>query len=169
MGTKTLFIGGVKSGKSLQAEKYTLKKCKNIPIYLATTEFIDEEMKERIQNHKLQRSQNFLTKEEPLNLFEAIQPVKSHVLVECISMWINNMLYHEFTYEDIQEHLLKVLALPQDIIFVQNDVGTGIIPDNALARKYIDISGKISQIIAQHCDNVFHVIAGIPTQIKGKK
>jgi len=169
MGNKTLFIGGIKSGKSYHAEQYTLKNCKNLPIYLATTEFIDAEMKERIEQHKLQRSQNFLTIEESLNLLEAISPVKSHVLVECISMWINNMLHHEFTYEDMEEHILKVLALPHDIVFVQNDVGAGIIPDNALARKYIDISGKISQLLGQHCDNVFHVIAGIATPIKGEK
>jgi len=166
---KTLFIGGIKSGKSYHAEQYTLKHAKNIPVYLATTEFIDDEMKERIQKHKLQRSQNFLTKEESMNLLEAIHPIKSLVLVECISMWINNMLYHEFSYEDIEDHILKVLSLPHDIVFVQNDVGAGVIPDNALARQYIDISGRISQILAQHCDKVFHVIAGIPTQIKGKK
>ncbi|MDF1881642.1 bifunctional adenosylcobinamide kinase/adenosylcobinamide-phosphate guanylyltransferase [Sulfurimonas sp. MAG313] len=166
MGTKTLFIGGIKSGKSYHAEQYTLKHSKNLPVYLATTEFIDKEMKERIEQHKLQRSQNFLTREEPLNLLEAIAPIKSYVLIECISMWINNMLHHGFTFEDIQEHLLKLLELPHDIVFVLNDVGAGIIPDNALARKYIDISGKISQILGQHCDNVFHVIAGIGTKIK---
>ena len=166
MGTKTLFIGGIKSGKSYHAEQYTLKHSKNLPVYLATTEFIDAEMKERIQNHKLQRSQNFLTREESLNLVEAISPIKSYVLLECVSMWINNMLHHEFTYEDIQDHINKLLELPHDIVFVQNDVGAGIIPDNALARKYIDISGKISQILGKNCDNVFHVIAGISTKIK---
>jgi len=166
---KTLFIGGIKSGKSYHAEQYALRYSKNLPVYLATTEFIDEEMKERIERHKLQRSQNFLTKEESMNLLEAIHPIKNLVLVECISMWINNMLYHAFTYEDIEDHILKVLALPHDIVFVQNDVGSGVIPDNALARQYVDISGKISQILGEHCDKVFHVIAGIATQVKGKK
>ena len=135
-------------------------------MYLATTEFIDEEMKERINQHKLQRSQNFLTKEEPLNLVEALEPIKGLVLIECVSMWVNNMLYHGFEYEDIQEHIEKLLALPLDIVFVQNDVGAGIIPDNQLAREYIDISGKISQLLGQHCNKVFHVIAGISTKIK---
>ena len=166
MGTKSLFIGGIKSGKSYQAEQYTLKHSKHLPVYLATTEFIDTEMKERIEKHKLQRSENFLTLEEPLNLYEVIKPVKSYVLVECISMWINNMLHHGFSDEDITEHLSKLLALPHDIVFVQNDVGAGIIPDNALARQYIDISGKVSQLIAKYCDDVFHVIAGISTKIK---
>jgi len=166
---KALFIGGIKSGKSLHAEQFCLKYAKNLPIYLATTEFIDNEMQERIERHKLQRSQNFLTKEEPLNLLEAITPIKNLVLVECISMWINNMLYHGFSEEDILEHTSKVLELPHDIVFVQNDVGAGVISDNELARKYVDISGKLSQIIAKKCDKVFHVIAGISTQIKGKQ
>jgi len=163
---KALFIGGIKSGKSFHAEQFSLKHSKNLPVYLATTEFIDEEMKERINQHKLQRSQNFLTKEEPLNLVEALEPIKGLVLIECVSMWINNMLYHGFEYEDIQEHIEKLLALPLDIVFVQNDVGAGIIPDNKLAREYIDISGKISQLLGQHCNKVFHVIAGISTKIK---
>jgi len=166
---KTLFIGGIKSGKSRHAEAFTLKYAKNIPVYLATTEFMDEEMQERIENHKLQRSENFLTVEEPMNLLEAVRPMKSIVLIECVSMWINNMLYHGFTYQDINAHIQRLLELPHDIVFVQNDVGAGVIPDNALAREYIDISGKISQLLSQHCDKVFHVIAGIPTQIKGKK
>ena len=166
---KVLFIGGIKSGKSFHAEQFSLKHSKNLPVYLATTEFIDAEMKERIEKHKLQRSENFLTKEEPLNLVEALEPMKGLILIECVYMWINNMLYHGFEEEDILHHIKKVLELPLDIVFVQNDVGAGVIPDNKLARQYIDISGKISQLLGLHCDKVFHVIAGISTQIKGKK
>ncbi len=163
---KALFIGGIKSGKSFHAEQFSLKHSKLPPVYLATTEFIDGEMKERIDQHKLQRSENFLTLEEPMNLLEAIRPLKTLVLIECTSMWINNMLYHGFEYTDIQEHIEKLLSLPQDIVFVLNDVGSGVIPDNALARKYVDISGKVSQLLGHNCDNVFHVIAGISTKIK---
>lgn len=163
---KALFIGGIKSGKSLNAETFALKHSTLPPIYLATTEFIDAEMKERIEMHKLQRSENFLTLEEPLNLLAAVRPLKTLVLIECTSMWINNMLYHGFKYEDIQDHIQKLLALPQDIVFVLNDVGSGVIPDNALAREYVDISGKISQILGENCDKVFHCIASIATKIK---
>ncbi len=166
---KALFIGGVKSGKSFHAEQFCLQHSKLPPVYLATTEFVDEEMKERIKTHQLQRSERFLTVEESLNIYEAITPMKSTVLVECVSMWINNMLYHGFEYEAIHEHIQKLLALPHDIVFVQNDVGSGVIADNALAREYVDISGRISQLIASRSDKVFHVIAGISTQIKGKQ
>ena len=166
---KTLFIGGIKSGKSRHAEAFTLKYAKNIPVYRATTEFLDEEMQKRIADHKLQRSENFLTVEESMNLLETVRPMKSIVLIECVSMWINNMLYHGFEYKDINAHMQRLLDLPHDIVFVQNDVGSGVIPDNALSRAYVDISGKISQLLGQQCDKVFHVVAGIPTQIKGKK
>jgi adenosylcobinamide kinase/adenosylcobinamide-phosphate guanylyltransferase len=163
---KALFIGGIKSGKSFLAEKYAITHAKKKPIYLATTEFIDSEMSERIKAHKTQRRDTFTTLEEPLKLSNAISQTKDIALVECVSMWINNMLYHGSDYEDIKKEIKMVLALDKDVVFVLNDVGSGIIPDNALARKYIDISGKISQIIARECNEVFHVIAGIGTKIK---
>jgi len=163
---KTLFIGGIKSGKSFLAETYTIKHANTKPIYLATTEFIDAEMSERILQHKKQRENNFTTLEEPLRLNSIVTNIDDIVLVECVSMWINNMLYHEYTFDDIKKEIQLILAQEKNIVFVLNDVGSGIIPDNKLAREFIDISGKISQIIAKECDEVFHVIAGIGTKIK---
>jgi len=163
---KALFIGGIKSGKSFNAEQYTLKIATKKPIYLATTEFIDDGMKERIKEHKLQRQDKFETIEESLKLYKSISTCKDIVLVECVSMWINNMLYHEFCFEDMKQELEQILALDQSIVFVLNDVGSGIIPDNKLARDFVDISGKLSQVIASKCDEVFHTIAGISTKIK---
>lgn len=164
---KTLFIGGIKSGKSYSAEQYTLALAAGAkPVYLATTELLDDEMKERISLHQQQRLENFITLEEPMDLVGAVQTLESPVLIECITMWINNMLYHQKTKEQIIEHINSLLALPNEIVFVHNDVGAGIIPDNALARQYIDISGTVSQIIASQCDEVFHCIAGIATKIK---
>lgn len=166
---KTLFIGGIKSGKSYNAEQYTLALGGDLkPCYLATTELLDDEMQERISLHQQQRLELFTTLEEPLDLLGAIKTLKSPVLIECTTMWVNNMLYHGRTKEQILEHINKVLTLPNEIVFVHNDVGAGIIPDNALARQYIDISGTLSQLIASHCDEVYHCIAGIATQIKGR-
>jgi len=163
---KTLFIGGIKSGKSFNAEKYTLQDSKNKPIYLATTEFIDDGMKIRIDEHKKYREDKFITIEEPLKLYENISTSKDIVLVECVSMWINNMLYHGFTLDNMKEELNSILELDTSIVFVLNDVGSGIIPANKLAREFVDISGKLSQLIASKCDEVFHTIAGISTKIK---
>jgi len=163
---KTLFIGGIKSGKSINAQEYILKYSTSKPIYLATTEFIDKEMQKRVDEHKINRADNFITIEEPLKIYDVINTNKNYVLVECVSMWINNMLYHGFNYEDMRRELIKILELKQSIVFVLNDVGSGIIPDNSLAREFIDISGKLSQLIASHCDEVYHTIAGISTRIK---
>lgn len=166
MSKKTLFIGGIKSGKSLNAQDYILKNSDTKPLYLATTEFIDEGMKLRIDEHKKSRKDSFSTLEEPLNIFNIIEKSDKPILVECISMWINNMLYHDFTFDDMVVELNKIMKLDKSIVFVLNDVGSGVIPDNPLARKFVDISGKISQLIASKCNEVYHTIAGISTRIK---
>lgn len=163
---KTLFIGGIKSGKSRSAESYIQKLSDQKPLYLATTEFIDDEMEKKIAAHKKAREDRFITVEEALNLREKIEMQKGAVLVECLSMWINNMLYHEKSYDDIEAEINAVLALERDIVFVINDVSSGIIPDNKLAREFVDVSGRISQIVASGCDEVYHVIAGISSRIK---
>ena len=163
---KTLFIGGIKSGKSFNAEKYVLENSTKKPVYIATTEFIDEGMQERIQEHKKQRQDSFITLEEPLKLHNVISEQEDTVLVECLSMWINNMLYHDFGFDDMVNEIESILELDKSVVFVLNDVGCGVIPDNRLAREFIDISGKLSQLIASGCDEVYHTIAGISTKIK---
>jgi len=164
---KVLFIGGIKSGKSLNAEKYIQKLSKSKPVYLATTEFIDDEMRERIAKHKTQRKENFLTVEEALELSSEIKKHdNSAVLVECLSIWVNNMLYHEKNYEDMQAEINSVMMQERDIVFVINDVSCGVIPENPLARKFVDANGKIAQLVAEGCDEVYHVVAGIATRIK---
>ncbi len=164
---KALFIGGIKSGKSFNAEQYILNiSAGRKPFYLATTELLDEEMKTRITVHQKRRADNFFSIEESLRLYDTLKELDAPVLIECTTMWINNMLYHKHGQEQIIEHMDRVLSLPQTIVFVHNDVGAGIIPDNALARQYIDISGIVSQKIALACDDVFHCIAGIATKIK---
>ena len=166
MNKKVLFIGGIKSGKSLNAQNYILNISKDKPIYLITNEFIDGEMKLRIEAHKELRGDKFITQEEPLKLYETISNSMAPLLVECVSMWINNMLYHDFTLECMQEQIRNILELDKTVVFVLNDVGSSIIPDNKLAREFVDISGKISQQIASSCDEVFHTVAGISTRIK---
>lgn len=163
---KTLFIGGVKSGKSRHAEAFTLGLSRNPVVYLATSEAFDAEMRERIEAHRLMRSERFLSCEEPLNILSCIEPSGPPVLIECMTVWMNNMLYHGFSKEDIYAQIDALLALDRDIVFVLNDVGSGIIPDNALARAFVDISGIASQKLAQGCDEVYHCIAGIATRIK---
>ncbi|MBL4708866.1 MAG: bifunctional adenosylcobinamide kinase/adenosylcobinamide-phosphate guanylyltransferase [Flavobacteriales bacterium] len=163
---QALFIGGIKSGKSKCAEEYVLKSTSTTPIYLATTEFIDEEMQEKITSHKLQREEKFHTVEEPLDLLSSTKEYDSIILVECMSMWINNMLYHKHNEEEILNALQKLLASNKDFVFIINDVSTSVVSENPLTRKFVNINGKVSQILAAHCNHVFHVIAGISVKIK---
>ena len=162
---KTLFIGGIKSGKSRHAEAFALQRARKKPYYLATTEFFDNEMKKRIKCHKKQRKKRFKTIEEPLKLSKAIKKCDDVVLIEDISMWLNNMLYHGKS-KKINKELAKVLQLPQDIIFVINNVGESVVSDNTLVREFCDQNGVISQLLAHECDVVYNVVAGIPLRIK---
>jgi len=162
---KALFIGGVKSGKSRAAEAYALRLAER-PRYLATTACFDDEMRERIARHKAQRAERFETVEEALDLVGAVEAQPHPVLVECTTMWLNNMLFHDRSEAEILAHIDALLALPHDIVFVHNDVGAGIIPDNALARRFADLSGVLAQRMAAACDEVYHCIAGIATRIK---
>ena len=160
-----LYIGGVKSGKSKLAEARSLKLSSR-PTYLATSEIIDDEMKQRVDKHKEQRKENFELLEEPLKLAEVLQEQKGVVLVECLSMWINNMLYYKRSKEAILDEVEAVLSQSGDRVFVLNDVGSGVIPLDALSRTFVDLSGIIAQMIAAQAEEVYHCIAGIATRIK---
>lgn len=163
---KTLFIGGIKSGKSLNAEQYALKHAKTKPIYLATNEFFDEEMQKRVQKHKEQRANNFITQEEPLHLYSLITKVNSLVLIECVSMWINNMLYHKHSEAEMIEEIVNLMKLQKDLVFVINDVSCSVVSENHLTRQFVDINGRITQLLASKCDEVYNTIAGISVKIK---
>jgi adenosylcobinamide kinase/adenosylcobinamide-phosphate guanylyltransferase len=136
------------------------------PTYLATTEFIDTEMKIKIQEHKQNRKDDFKTIEEPLKIYDVILNTKDTVIIECVSMWINNMLYHGFGIKDMILELKKIFTLDNDIVFVLNDVGNSVVSGNKLTRKFVNINGKIAQLIASECDEVYHNIAGISVKIK---
>ena len=163
---KTLFIGGIKSGKSRLAETYILENAKQKPYYLATTEFIDDEIRQRITDHQQRRQGRFSTIEEPIKLLGTLKNCSGPVLIECVSMWLNNMLYHQRTEEQILQELAAVIQLPSDMVLVQNEVGLGVIAGNPLARQYIDLSGKASQLLAAQCDKVFFCCAGLMLPLK---
>ncbi len=162
----TLFIGGIKSGKSKNAEMHILEKTQEKPIYLATNEFFDAEMQERVQKHKEQRAEQFITREEPLELLTVIQESNKPVLVECVSMWINNMLYHKRSEEEMMQQLKQITELNKEVVFVINDVSCSLVAADKLSRTFVDINGRVAQYLAQECDAVYNTIAGISVQIK---
>lgn len=165
---KTLFIGGIKSGKSRSAETFILERSGTAkPYYLATTEFIDEEMQARIDIHRQRRRDLFITIEEPVKLLDTLQQCSGPVLIECVSMWLNNLLYHQVPETAILQELEAVMQLPCELVLVHNEVGLGVIPDNPLARQFVDLSGKAAQIMGNHCEKVFFCSAGLTMQMKG--
>jgi len=164
---KTLFTGGIKSGKSRLAEAYILERtATEKPYYLATTEFFDDEMRERVRIHQQRRQDLFITIEESVRLLEAMQKCQGPVLVECVSMWLNNQLYHQVPETDILQELEAVLHLPLSMVLVHNEVGLSVVSDNRLARQFVDLSGKAAQLMGQHCDQVFFCSAGLKMRMK---
>jgi adenosylcobinamide kinase / adenosylcobinamide-phosphate guanylyltransferase len=164
---KTLFIGGVKSGKSRLAEAYILEQAAtNKPYYLATTEFFDDEIQDRVLIHQQRREDSFITLEESIKLFHTLEKCQRPVLVECVSMWLNNLLYHQIPETDILQELEAALRLPCNMVLVHNEVGLGVIADNPLARRFVDLSGKAAQLMGQHCDEVFFCSAGLKLRMK---
>ena len=164
---KILITGGVKSGKSRHAETRILEMANGKkPVYLATTELLDPEMEERVLEHQRRRGEKFRTIEEPLHLTDAVLNMEGPVLIECLTMWLNNALHHQLSEKKIITEIENLLLLKCDVIFVQNEVGLGIIPDNSLARKFADLSGRIAQQLGEFCDEVNLCAAGILVQIK---
>jgi len=161
-----LYYGGQKSGKSKLAEKKAIKlakKTKKKPFYIATYDdsYFDDEMKKRVNLHKKQRKDNFITIEEIKNLPKVIKENETY-LIDCISMWILNNNNIKILFKQLK----KLKKLNTNIVFVLNDVNSGVIPLDKLSRNFVDTSGIIGQKIAKMCDKVYDVKLGIAQQIK---
>ena len=169
MRKKILVTGGNRSGKSLFAEELTLSFGKK-PSYLATAINIDDEMNKRINVHKKRRKNLWYEYESPLNLIETLKKTDkdSPILIDCITLWLNNIFYKKKNWRTEVDKFSKFLVnLNQPLILVTNEVGSGLIPINKLSRNFQDASGITNQILASVCDDVYLVVCGIPTKIKG--
>lgn len=162
---KILYFGGQKSGKSTLAESKTLKISPQKPYYLATydTTFDDSEMGERIDKHRRTRGENFITLEETHNLSDVIHSGHTY-LIDCISMWLLNRL--DESEEALVSQIEALGTIDANIVFVLNDVGTGVIPNDPLSRRYVDLSGIIGQTLARICDEVYEVKFGLEIRLK---
>jgi len=166
-----LVTGGAKSGKtaySLSLANRYEKKC-----YLATAEARDDEMRDRIAKHKKERGDEWETIEEPFHVNKIIREKGSEfdvILLDCITLWISNLIL-EFDEERISEEVQAFEEVLQScscsLVIVTNELGSGIVPENDLARKYRDIIGSVNQKIAKIADKVTLVVSGIPMLMKG--
>lgn len=181
MGKILLVTGGSRSGKSAYALKVG-QAVSGPRTFIATCPLTDDEMKRRIEAHQLERSSgNWKTVEEQVALGEALEREKTAavVIVDCLTLWVNNILYEtQKTTENLteatmtkrsRELLYACRNLPGLIIFVTNEIGMGIVPENKQTRLYRDLIGRCNQTIAAGADAVVMVICGIATFIKGKR
>jgi len=164
-------IGGIKSGKT----KFALKKAEELNngklYYIATARAVDEEMKERIERHRIERGEKWITIEEPIEVDRVLKtiPKSSVIIIDCLTTWLTNLLIENYNVEEKTNKLLDILLKTKtdlDLFLISNEVGLGIIPDNTLGRKFIDLSGNFHQKVAQIADEVYFIICGCEIKIK---
>lgn len=166
----TLVLGGARSGKSRYAEG--LVTAQGGPwVYIATARVWDDEMAERVAHHRGDRGPGWTTVEEPLELTGALRAHAADgtgVLVDCLTLWLTNLMMAEADIDAETAALTAALAgLPGRIVLVSNEVGMGIVPDNALARRFRDHAGRLHQAVAALAPRVVLTIAGLPIFAKG--
>jgi len=171
MGGHVLVLGGARSGKTGFAERLSMH-LGDRPAYLATAEALDNEMRERVATHQRSRGARFATIEEPIEVPTAlIKASKDHdvILVDCLTLWITNLLGSGDDVAAAMEELAATLTQLKRsrVVLVSNEVGLGIVPDNALARTFRDLAGAAHQRLAEICGHVYFVAAGLPLTMKG--
>lgn len=169
----TLITGGARSGKSRYALE--LAAHRDSTVFIATSIPFDNEMKLRIKNHKEDRGESFTTVEEPTDLAGAVNSLPDGTkaaVIDCLTIWIGNLMHKNpdrETFTEIGAFLKALEAPPCDLIIVTNEVGMGIVPDNAMARRFRDIAGNVNQKAAAAANEVIFMVSGIATTIKEEK
>jgi adenosylcobinamide kinase/adenosylcobinamide-phosphate guanylyltransferase len=165
----TLVLGGARSGKSRYAE--TIITALPPPwIYLATAQALDAEMAARIGAHRARRGAGWTTVEVSRDLAAALAAHgKAPVLVDCLTLWLSNLMMADAAIEAEIDRLAQALAGgTAPVVLVANEVGSGIVPDNALARRFRDLQGGLNQRIAAQAEHVVLLVAGLPLFVKGR-
>lgn len=173
MGRLILVLGGARSGKSSFALKRA-EKDGTRRAFVATAEARDEEMAERIKRHRAERANRWSTYEEPLNLTRLLTEIAdSHdvYLIDCITLWVSNLMAQGLQDEEIinkTKELSRVCVQMKDcsVYVVSNEVGLSVVPENPLARRFRDLTGRVNQILAEAAEEVYFIISGLPQRIK---
>ena len=164
----TLVVGGARSGKSSHAE--ALIAAHPAPwTYIATAQAFDDEMEERIAHHRARREGRWRTVDAPLDLAQtlSVMPEGAPVLVDCLTLWLSNIMLADHDVDAEMRRLVAVLSAPRGPwVVVANEVGMGIVPENALARRFRDEAGRLNQMVATVADSVTFTVAGMPLAVK---
>jgi adenosylcobinamide kinase / adenosylcobinamide-phosphate guanylyltransferase len=171
----TLVLGGARSGKSRYAESLVSAMPPDRQAthpywaYVATAEAGDEEMAARIKLHRERRGPEWRTIEAPRDLPAALAMcVTMPVLIDCLTLWLSNLMLADADIEREMERLEKSLvAMKVPVVLVANEVGSGIVPEHPLGRRFRDLQGILNQRIAAHADRVVLMVAGLPLAVKG--
>jgi adenosylcobinamide kinase/adenosylcobinamide-phosphate guanylyltransferase len=165
-----LLLGGARSGKSRLAQARAEADAQAALVYIATGEARDAEMGERIARHRADRGARWRTVEVPVDLPEAVSRERGPgrvVLVDCLTLWLSNLLLGEHDVSSATARLLNALQIGGGtVLLVSNEVGLGIVPDNALARSFRDEAGRLHQSVAAVADEVLFVAAGLSMRMK---
>jgi len=169
MARVSLILGGARSGKSARA----LALAGSPPhVFIATAQALDGEMAGRIAQHRAERGDSWRLVEEPLDLVGTIRANAAEgttLLVDCLTLWLSNLMHHGRDVEAETHALADVLAVvPCRVVLVSNEVGMGLAPTNALGREFRDAQGRLNQRIAAVADHVEFVAAGLPLVLKGR-
>jgi len=168
--TTLLVLGGCRSGKS----RYAQERCEAFSggtlAYIATAQAFDVEMEERIARHQRERGSRWLTIDAPMDLAGALSETAGRadaILVDCLTLWLSNLMLAQADIAAARTSLADaVAACPVPVILVANEVGLGIVPDNALARRFRDEAGRLNQHMATLCREVILLAAGLPLTLK---
>ena len=174
-GESVFVLGGARSGKT----GYGLSLCETLhaeqglkPVYVASAQAFDAEMTDRIEHHKTERGPHWRTVEAPYALAETIRAESTPetcLLVDCLTLWLTNLMLAELP-RDLGAASTELVAALREaegpVVVVSNEVGLGIVPENALARRFRDEAGRLNQTVAAACDRVVFVAAGIPMVLK---
>jgi adenosylcobinamide kinase/adenosylcobinamide-phosphate guanylyltransferase len=168
-GETILFLGGARSGKSRIAQGQAEMQAGEL-VYIATGQALDDEMADRIGRHRADRGPRWRTVECPVDLAAAVATEGTAggvLLVDCLTLWLSNLMFADRDIEAASASLVAALAAsPSTILLVSNEVGSGIVPENALARRFRDEAGRLNQAIAAAADTVFLVTAGLTLKMK---
>ena len=172
--SELIFItGGARSGKSGLAVRFA-KETKSKVCFIATCRPQDGEMRERVRKHKLSRPKSWKTIEEPLDLAKAVKMasrMSSCVIIDCLTLWISNLVLSGAADRDIRLYALEAIQAIRrskaNAIVISNEVGSGIVPDNQIARGFRDIAGEVNQAFARSSDKAYFAVSGLPVLLKG--
>lgn len=167
MGKSILITGGARSGKSALAERMTLGHA-STAVYIATAQAFDPEMEARIATHQARRGSEWQTVSEPLDLAGVLTRTDSAPrLVDCLTLWLTNLMLADRDWQTEVDRLSALLPqLTAPVVLVTNEVGAGIVPENALARQFRDAAGLVNQQLGAVCDELWLCVAGQPLQLK---